>query len=62
MDSEKKISINYVIRKERLWGSSKQKEKMEGKLEYLDGILISNGHQQKKLCLNQDSGIHFYFY
>ncbi len=60
MDFKVKISTESVITKERLLVFSKQKQKKEDRLKYLDGTLISSGNQREET--NQGLGIHFYFY
>ncbi len=45
MDLKAKIFIESVITKETLLVFLKQKQKMEGGSKYLDGTLISTGHQ-----------------
>ena len=61
MDLKEKISIDCAMEKEKQLLSLKQKLKMEDISEYLDGILISTGHQQI-MNSNQDKVIHLYFY
>ncbi len=60
MDLKVKISIEKVIIKERLLVFLKQKLKKEDRSEYLDGLLISSGHQMEET--NQGLGIHLYLY
>ena len=60
MDLKPMISIDSVITKETLFVFLKQKLKMEDRPIYLDGILISSGHQMKDG--KQALEIHFYFY
>ena len=47
MDLKAKISIEHVITKEALLVFLKQKQKMEDRSKYLDGTLISTGHQME---------------
>ena len=59
MDLKAKFSIESVITKEKLLEFLKQKQKKEDRSKYLDGTLISTGHQL--MDSNQGLGIHFYF-
>ncbi len=60
MDLKAKISIDSVTTKETHLAFSKQKQKKEDRSKYLDGILVSSGHQLKDT--NQALLIHFYFF
>ncbi len=64
MDLKAKISIESVITKETLLVFLKQKHKREDRSEYLDGTLISSGHQILDVIMDGKKalGIHFYFY
>ncbi len=64
MDLKAKIFMESVISKEILLVFSKQKQKMEDRSKYLDGTLISSGHQMKEIDLdtNQGLGNHFYLF
>ena len=59
MDLKLKISIDCAMDKEKQLLSLKQKQKMVVISEYLDGILISTGHQI--MDTDQDKVIHLYF-
>ena len=64
MDLKAKISIESVITKERLLVFLKHKQKKEDRSKYLDGTLISSGHQMKEIMMDskQGLGIHLYLY